>query len=160
FYLVSLCWLAIVGSFRPVYWMLSGVLQGCSLSCSVYVLASNCFYLGMLRNIQAKGRGMIFACADEMGAILRDADAFRVARRVFGLAQRLATLALKGAKCVAIPLFAAVSEEVMQEVRVFLDRCGWSSFTVAAQATYLGCEMGPAVTEDEQWRAPCAKLRD
>eukprot|EP00959_Pyramimonas_sp_CCMP1952_P243679 5093574-Pyramimonas_sp.AAC.1 len=52
--------------------MNSGVLQGCPLSGSLYVIASNPFLLDLEHCLVARGRllGVVRACADDLGAVL------------------------------------------------------------------------------------------
>ena len=53
-----------------LYWIWSGVLQGCPLSGSLFVLAIDPFLDKFYKLVHSVGLGKLGACADDIGAVL------------------------------------------------------------------------------------------
>eukprot|EP00959_Pyramimonas_sp_CCMP1952_P072189 1507617-Pyramimonas_sp.AAC.1 len=56
-------------------------------------------------------RGLVRACADDIGAIVWQRDGWRHLGRIFKLAEIFGALVLKYRKCVAAPLWADLPPE-------------------------------------------------
>ena len=142
--------------------MLSGVLQGCPLSGTLFLFAVNPFIRDMEVSITRVHRGLVRVCADDIGVVVWHRDGWRHIGRIFRLAEKFGALVLKFRKCVAVPLWGELSPEVrtkMTELLVFA--CpSWSAFAIASQTVYLGCLIGPSVVPGDAWTAPFAKALD
>eukprot|EP00959_Pyramimonas_sp_CCMP1952_P274352 5734804-Pyramimonas_sp.AAC.1 len=81
--------------------------------------------------------------------------------RAMAVAAKLASLKLKPAKCVIVPLTGPFSAELRQRVHVFLQQqlADWSTFKVEDYLLHLGIWMGPAASLPQSWSAPRDKYR-
>ena len=84
----------------------SGVLTGCPLSASLFVLALNPFLLDFHRVILAKSFGVLYACADDLGRSLLKIASLIDMHRICSVVGCVAGLFLNPAKCVLTPLVA------------------------------------------------------
>ncbi len=93
---------------------------------------------------------------------------FRAARRsrgstffrVFKVAEAIAGLSLKPAKCIVVPS-GQFSSHVSELIRTWLAAvvpC-WAHFRIERRAKYLGYRMGPAVLADESVKDPAVKMK-
>eukprot|EP00959_Pyramimonas_sp_CCMP1952_P199673 4176615-Pyramimonas_sp.AAC.1 len=53
-----------------LYWVRSGIIQGRALSGSLYAIASFPFLYHLVHVIEETGRGLVRACADDIGGAL------------------------------------------------------------------------------------------
>ena len=148
-------------SYEFMYFMNSGVLQGCPLSGSMFVVAVNPFLLDLEASLCSPSPtlGAVGACADDIGAVVWRKRAYRRLARVFSWADRLANLHLKATKCKAIPLWAAMTDDVAAALRDILHDANpdWQSFEITDKCIYLGLWIGPFATCDDQWTTPDLK---
>ena len=86
-----------------LFWYLSGVLQGCPGSAFTFDLALDLFLIAFEKVISKKGRGIIRACADDIGAALKHYKSLSYLFPIFKQAQYLAGLTLKPLKCNIVP---------------------------------------------------------
>ena len=130
----------------------SGVLQGCPLSGSLFVIASDPFLNMMTATIEAKNRGIIRACADDIGAVLRKLSHLCFLAPIFSCAQRVAGLTLKPNKCFLVPLHSSCSLHATSVARDALVKHVplWRNFFISFCAKYLGVYLGPNA-KDMQW---------
>ena len=144
-------------------WMctiLSGVLQGCPLSGTIFALIMEPFLRMFLRDVVRPGLGHVLACADDIGAVVNKISSLQVLARIFRLAEACVGLTLKPGKCIVVPLHSPCTCHVVSVVR---DRLAtlvprWSGFLVKPHAKYLGIWLGPSAGS-RQWRDQLAKWR-
>eukprot|EP00959_Pyramimonas_sp_CCMP1952_P078052 1631638-Pyramimonas_sp.AAC.1 len=139
----------------------SGVLQGCPLSGSLYVIAANSFLLDIEVSLNngSSSLGAARACADDLGAVIRKNRGYSRLARVFRNARLFANLVLKPAKCFVIPLRGPAREPYTSELRqILIDAdAEWADFQMVDVCTYLGFQIGPGATVDAQWSEALAK---
>ncbi|CAK0905108.1 unnamed protein product [Prorocentrum cordatum] len=123
--------------------------------------AAAVFFSDLAHDLEGSGRGLVRACADDVGGAARSVRDLAPVRRVMNVAALLANLCLKVPKCLLAPLPGPFSVELAAEVADQLRKWipPWAEFGVVAELQYLGLWMGPAVTIDRQWRDPVAELR-
>ncbi len=104
--------------------------------------------------------GIIRACADDLGAVLKKLSALKILYPIFQLARLAAGLELKPIKCNLVPL-VPLSPSLIISIMAWLKRNipVWGSFKVLPTAKYLGFYLGPAAGS-RQWVAPMQKYTD
>ena len=141
-----------------LFWVCSGVLQGCPFSGLLFVSAIDPLLRKFQHDVDDRGHGTTRACADDIAAALCELATASVYARSFSLARKAAGLCLNFRKCVAVPLagqFTLASRcGYMEWFERFLPE--WGGLTVSHRAKILGMYLGPAVTIDA-WEAPMAK---
>ena len=85
------------GISRFLFWIFSGILQGCPLA-GLYFAIMEPFLRCFERLIDACGKGIVRASADDIGASLRDIIDLSTMKDIFDSAQTLAALSLKPSK--------------------------------------------------------------
>eukprot|EP00973_Karenia_brevis_P087918 12193854-Karenia_brevis.AAC.1 len=85
----------------------SGVIQGCPLSGTLFVLATQPILGHLHEVIDACGKGVTRACADDIGCCYKSLWHLQCVNPVFKAAERAANLVLKIKKCVIAPLSKA-----------------------------------------------------
>ena len=83
---------------------LSGVLQGCPKSATLFLFAINPFLLHFEEALKGKFFGEVRACADDLGICFKDFPGLQIAHHVFACAQSLSGMNLKPKKCNTVPL--------------------------------------------------------
>eukprot|EP00959_Pyramimonas_sp_CCMP1952_P392795 8230535-Pyramimonas_sp.AAC.1 len=73
------------------WWVTSGIVQGCSLSGSLYAAATAPFLVDLQRQLEAPRRGIARACADDIGAAIRAILSLSILADIMLLAERFAT---------------------------------------------------------------------
>ena len=141
-----------------LYWYGSGVLQGCPLSGSIFAIIMNPFLVHFENKIEIKKKGVVRACADDIGMVLRSVSDLVSAHAVFSRAKRFAGLALKPAKCNLVPLAAQWSDKLSRAIHHRLANMigEWQAFQVLPCCRYLGFYLGPAAGQ-MQWASPLSK---
>ena len=139
---------------------LSGVLQGCPGSAFLFNNSIDPFLAMMDRKLRECNRGIVRACADDIGACLSRLKHLNVISPVFGKAAQLAGLNLKAAKCVLVPL-CQFSDKVAQDIRKWLRRNipNWANFSIACCTNLLGLYLGPGAGA-LNWSKQIVKIRD
>ena len=86
-------------------------------------------------------------CADDVGLCLRDLTYLDKVSDIFMRTRGVTGLVLGAAKCVIVPLWAAL-EHAKQQVQEYLDAYlpHWSVFKITDNARYLGFMLGPGST--------------
>ena len=137
-----------------------GVLQGCPLSGSLFVIVMDPILFKFSKFVVSQGLGTVLACADDIGVSLRRARDLHILHTICQLTENVAGLALKPKKCIII-LCAELDQDY--EIRFttwlteFLPR--WGHFTIRRFGKYLGFFLGPRGGE-QMWIEPIKKLRD
>lgn len=138
--------------------ILCGVLQGCPLSATLFVMCINPFLEHMDQSVVARNLGVIRACADDIGAALKSFQYLRKLALVFEWAKNIANLTLKPAKCKLIPSSLPFSPELAKFLAEWIQSNipAWANFNVVPHAVYLGFVMGPRI-KDVQWTTAISK---
>ena len=133
------------GSSCLLFFIFSGVLQGCPLAGSFFTIAMDPFLRHFEELIENSERGIVRACADDVGASLRDISSLSVMKCVFDSAETLAGLALKPTKVVIVPLSPRSWDMLFNFVRNWLSENipEWRGFNIDLAAKYLGAYLGP-----------------
>lgn len=144
-----------------LYLVTSGVLQGCPLSGSLFVIAIDPLLCKFERYILDKSLGTVTACADDIGAFLEGLKDLPIWDELFELFRRVSGLTLKARKCVIVLLAINASECNLTRVKQWLGRFlpNWATFCVADQGKYLGFFLGPGGV-GRQWEGPLAKHKE
>jgi len=151
-----------------LYWIASGVLQGCPASAFLFDCALDPFLEAFSEVIgqDPSGTGspahigIIRACADDIGAALLTIVGLKYLEPIFHLAPKLAGLTLKPAKCVVVPISAPLDDNLARIIKEWLAQhipC-WKNFKIQSAGKYLGIVMGPRAGA-LQWKAPMQKFR-
>jgi hypothetical protein len=141
--------------------MFSGVLQGfpasaflfdCCLDPLLEAFAS-VIYQNTGPTCNPSHIGIMRCCADDVGAALLSLMGLKYLAPIFDLAELLAGLTLKPAKCVIVPISTTLTEEVSKQISTWLANNipNWKHFKIQAHGNYLGIVMGPQA-KDAQWR--------
>ena len=100
---------------------LSGVLQGCPGSAFLFNNALDPF-LNLMHNIlREANRGIVRACADDLGTALARLAHLKLIHPIFALAKTHAGLTLKPPKCVIVPL-CDLTEKTKDDILKWLRR--------------------------------------
>jgi hypothetical protein len=125
------------GSDNFLFWVTSGVLQGCpSLAPS-----SSCALTLRLNKLEADtfGRAQIRVCADDIGAAAASIPTLAAFYPTFVAAKTYAGLDLKPPKCDIVPTSHPFSPDIIEELRLWLliNIPPWSGFKISDSAKYL-----------------------
>ncbi|CAK0850757.1 unnamed protein product, partial [Prorocentrum cordatum] len=144
-----------------LYWVRSGIIQGCALSGSLYAIASSTFLYHLVRVIEEAGRGLARACADDIGGTLKSIEDLAWVALAMREAELVANLVLKIQKCHIVPLSASFSPALASEALGRLTRTvpHWSAMKIVSELLYLGIWLGPSVDSMRPWVDPLAKAR-
>ena len=82
----------------------SGVLQGCPLSASLFVISINPFLENFRKVLYNNSFGVLYACADDLGSALLKLSALHYIYPIFFKMAKISGLILQPHKCVIIPL--------------------------------------------------------
>ena len=100
------------GGMQLLFWYLSGVLQGCPASAFIFDMRLDPFLAAFHQAISSRGRGLLRACADDIGAALNSHRSLLYLYQIFEKAQIIAGLSLKPPKCNLVPTSLPFSSEV------------------------------------------------
>ena len=141
-----------------LFFVNSGILQGCPTSGLVWAVLSHPFLAGIDRMLQRQALGWVRACADDIGIVLRKGIGLLRLKRLMDRIEAGTLLKLKTKKCVIVPLWGPLTAEATRLARAIINICagGWANFSVADRALYLGILLGPGVAED-MWTEPMTK---
>ena len=89
-------------AFLPIILYLSGVLQGCPGSAFLFNNSLDPFLFLMFTRLREGNKGIVRACADDIGACLARLKHLNVMAPIFDCAASLAGLKLKAIKCVVV----------------------------------------------------------
>jgi len=135
--------------------VVSGVLQGCPLSGSLFVLAIDPLLVMFERHVVQPGFGIVAACADDIGAFLDRLEHLPKVQELFRKFEGASGLALKPIKCVIVPAAVACSAENSRRIKQWLSiHCqGWDFFRIDPAGKYLGFYLGPGPSDE--LKDPC-----
>jgi len=147
-----------------IYWLfcvISGVLQGCPLSGSLFVICMDPLLHVFKLHIEDRGLGIVRACADDVGATLGALHFLPIFQNGFDKFKNISGLTLKPKKCILILTTIVASEANVEVVRKWIRaNCpSWSNFQITNSGKYLGLHIGPLAGEI-QWKAPLEKFRE
>ena len=132
------------GTFIWLFDVLSGVLQGCPASGSLFVIAINlCLYL--IDDVIGP-RDVVRANADDIATVIAKLETLIKIANVFAVYRRASNLTIKTKKCI-IPIGRPFNEELKMSVRAFLETSisEWANVVIAPRGEYLGFLVGPIV---------------
>jgi len=153
---------------RFLFWIWSGVLQGCPASSFLFDVILDPF-LEAFHSVIGHGTrgaaspvnfGIMRAAADDLGAALASLKGLRVLEPIFQSAEELAGLALGHDKCVIIPLSSPLDTHLQKLIVdwIYKNIPKWATFRIASAGKYLGFMVGPA-SNASQWDDPCEKYK-
>ena len=148
------------GQITTMFAFASGVLQGCPASAFLFAVCLDPFLVCFEGCLSIRARGAPRACADDLGAALKEVKHLRLLEPIFGQAFRLAGLTVKPAKCVLVlltPFMQKLCDKLVDWLRVNLPT--WAKFKMKAAGKYLGFYLGPEAGAI-QWKDPLEKFRD
>ncbi|CAK0907259.1 unnamed protein product, partial [Prorocentrum cordatum] len=137
------------GQCIPLFYVRSGIIQGCGWSGTLYAMGTASFLLNLEMVLEGQGRGLCRACADDLGLLLKAAAHFAHLAGAIILMDVLAGLTLKAPKCHIIPLAGEVNAELILKLRNALIAIvpRFKDFNICDRLTYLGLLLGPGATE-------------
>ena len=137
--------------------MLSGVIQGCPLSGSLFAIALDPVLSLMNKKIEQRDLGHVRACADDIGIVLRSLSSLTVLFPIFNSTVLASGLDLKPAKCNIVPL-DRMNNDIKQNIVQWLVKHlpNWQSFKVTECAKYIVFFLGPGASM-HSYRAPFLK---
>jgi hypothetical protein len=140
------------GAFLPLFLYLSGVIQGCPASAFLFDVCIDPFLAALQHHIADRGRGIIRACADDIGAALADFRFLKYCYPVFVEAEKCAGLSLKPVKCVIVPTSHTLDVHIALRIKTWLQENipDWINFNIKSAAIYLGFLLGPTAGST-QW---------
>jgi len=144
-----------------LFTVLAGVLQGCPLSGSLFVIAIDPLLFLFSKFIIDPMKGRVAACADDVGVVLNELSSLPILQHLFSSFEEVAGLCLKPIKCVLVPLSVTCNEENRSRIIRWLSvhASGWEFFKIVSSAKYLGFFLGPSAAE-KQWASPIAKFKE
>jgi len=144
-----------------MFLVLSGVLQGCPLSGSLFVIVIDPLLHMFKVHLEDTGLGVPRACADDVGVALRHLKDICILCVFFSRYELISGLTLKPPKCVIVLTARTCSDHNCQVIKEWLSaNCPvWRDMTVCAAAKYLGFYLGPS-SAPLQWTKALAKFRD
>ncbi|CAK0898651.1 unnamed protein product, partial [Prorocentrum cordatum] len=137
------------GQYVPLFYIRSGIIQGCGWSGTLYALGTACFLLNLETVLEAQGRGLCRACADDLGLVLRAVAYLVYLADVMLCMEILAGLELKAPKCHIFPLAGQVNADLALRLKNALLAIvpKFKDFNVCDHLTYLGLLLGPGATD-------------
>ena len=132
------------GVLRWLFKVVSGVLQGCPLSVSLFVISIDPLLVFSKRKIEDMSLGTVRACADDIGASLRALYYLPILDRAFHECRFVSRLVLKPKKCVLILTSIFASDSNVAAIRRWLKaECPrWANFQITNAGKYLGLLRG------------------
>ena len=142
-----------------LFTIISGVLQGCPLSGTLFVIGIDPLLYAFEQHIHTPGLGCVRACADDIGVSLNQLSDLRPLFVLFDKFRKLSGLVLKPSKCICILLFSIANEVNTNIVRKHISRiCNQlEGMDIVNVAKYLGIMMGPHSSK-RQWNAASRKF--
>jgi hypothetical protein len=146
---------------RLLFIVLSGVLQGCPLSGSLFVIVIDPLLHIFRIKLEDTALGKVRACADDVGVALKVFKALSILHDVFCVFKNVSGLTLEPSKCVMIITCFETSECNIRVIRRYLHKfCpDWSEMSIVNTAKYLGIFLGPR-SGPVQWTKALCKFHD
>ncbi|CAK0862225.1 unnamed protein product [Prorocentrum cordatum] len=117
------------GHLERVFWIQSGIIQGCPLSGTLRALGASAFLVDLAEKADGPQLGRVRACADDIGGALRSAQAL--------------------SKAPAREVRGAIERDIPE----------WVGFEITSRLLYLGLWPGSAASPATSWIGPLSKLR-
>ena len=145
-----------------LFFILSGVLQGCPLSGSIFCVCIDPMLWAIKEQLVDTGLARVAACADDIGAAISSIRHLVPLHELSEKIRLFAALVLKPAKCFFIPTHAVLTDALKARIKDVLHELvpSWSSFRIEAHGVYLGWAIGPGATASLQWRAAIQKFSE
>ena len=139
-----------------LYEILSGILQGCPGSGTIFTWCLDPFLFCILDGLGKDG--LVRACAGDVSVAVKSLRTSAKVEGTYRLIQRLTLLQVKPKKCVIIPTRDVVTPELRENIREWLRRWipAWSEFAIEGRGKLLGVVIGPSAG-GFQWLAAEAK---
>eukprot|EP00973_Karenia_brevis_P030051 4142144-Karenia_brevis.AAC.1 len=114
----------------------SGVIQGCPLGATLFIISAEPFVRMLVNRIQCPELGLVRLCADDIAVVLKSWTSLTVLYEIFHVAEECAALVLKPAKCVLVPLSSPLSLHVRSLITQFLSEYlpNWAGFKIQGAA--------------------------
>ena len=147
------------GQFRFLFNVMRGVLQGCPLSSTLFIIAVNPF-LEYLSSILNYGE-TVKACADDIMMIITSLDNMLKVSKAFHWFELVSGLRLNHSKCIGIPCVKRPSAAALDLARDLLIArvSAWAHFKLDWAGEYLGVYVGPRANK-HQWIKQTAKYME
>ena len=141
-----------------MFMIVSGVLQGCPLSGTLFVLVIDPLLWSFKKKLSST---VIRTCADDIGMALRRLDELCLIAKIFYDFECASNLKLKPKKSILIPTVFKLSNWNLDMVRAWLRRAvpHWENLIIRDSAKYLGFFMGPT-SGTHQWAAAFRKYSE
>ena len=147
------------GKFQWIFSIKSGVLQGCPLSGTLFVIAIDPLLTQFEHYIHNPLLGAIYACADDIGAALKELKHLKTLYQLFERYRLISGLTLKPKKCFAILVACEFNPNTVGVIKRWLQQHipELVNLQICAQAKYLGIFLGPKLG-GINWEAPMNKF--
>ena len=148
------------GTMLWLFCVISGVLQGCPLSGSLFVIVIDPLLFLFKKHIEDRGLGKVRACADDIGASVAKLASLGIFQQAFARFRVISGLRLKPKKCMMILTTISASDTNVVVIRSWLKKnCPeWADFQITNSGKYLGFYLGPK-TAYLQWKDPLVKFK-
>ena len=142
---------------RTLYKIESGIIQGCPLSGSIFVLTVDPFLQLLKRTIPSATNR---AFADDIATLVQSLQDLPTLKRSFDLFRDISGLDLKVKKCSLIPLGINPTPDAIKRVTRAVRKITpeWANFSVVPSAEYLGVMIGPKGGSAASWEKPLKKF--
>ena len=133
-----------IGNGKFLFYVLRGVKTGCPLSSILFLLCVNPI-IDLFRFLSdGPGLSVTRVCADDFGSALQSLYRLRCQASIFKLAEVVAGLFLKPAKCVIIVSCVELTDELEAAIRLWLSIKvpEFENFSIASSGKYLGYYLG------------------
>jgi len=158
-YLDNRAYVSLNGSVKYLFTVTAGVLQGCPLSAALFNFALDPLLWLFAQVVVEPGLGHVFACADDLAAVLRSLANLSKVAKCFEIFQNIANLTLNPKKCIIVLNSVEASPHNISIIRQWLSANipAWAEFGIANSAKYLGFVLGPRAGA-AQWTEPLKKF--
>jgi hypothetical protein len=135
-------------------------IQGCNLSGMIFAMVVDPFLNKFVAEAEDTRLAVVRACADDIGAALRDIRTLAILKPTFDNAKRYAGLALKPRKCILVPTSQRLDAGLAVQIQAWLveNLTEWKDLRVKTASRYLGFLMGTE-TNASQFDAPMGKWK-
>ena len=141
--------------------IISGILQGCPLSGSLFVFIIDPLLFLLRTHIENTGLGHVRACADDVGICINELCSLIPVQVIFENYRQLTGLTLKPAKSIIVLLAHLVSTHNKDCVHNWLtdNIPSWAGMDIVSHAKYLGFLLGPT-SGRLQWKVAVKKFKE